>query len=693
MPYIRQKTIFGIGEGFKPKARVFPFIDDTNISKYCRPLTLVAIQNFNGTLFNDKTGEYESLSFKTGGVGGLTVATAKTALITPPTTANNTKRLLSVFDITGTIAVGQTVVGQSGNYATVTNVTTYNLNSALYPDEFGLLAYEIQIPGATFRTGERTVRLIDNVDNDTAITESSGETKYFALGQLQTKQETLLTTRTVTTQRVVTRRWVDPLAQSFMVSEETYPEGLHVASIDVYFRTKSANVPVTLELRRMVNGYPASVQDIPFGIKTLYPESVNVSESSNVATNFKFDTPIHLVPGEYCFVLLANTQEYEVFVAEMGKTLLNSNTKVSQQPYAGVLFKSQNASTWSAEQLEDMKFKLNRAEFVKSGTAQIVVNDPPRVAITGNITKGANTITNVSPATNTFVGIAIGMLVVGTGIPSGTLITGVNPTTQTITMSANATASTTGIRVGLYPIFEYSVLNLNTGVTTPTNTGVTWKVKTLNRYTGLMDASYTNFETGKDFEFLGIKKVLPKAQNGNVNAIIIEATLRSSKGNVSPTIDIGRTGMTLIKNVVNNVTTNETNPIGGGALAKYITKSVTLNDGFDASNIVVTLDAYKPSGTDVKVYYRTLPSEKNTPIADENWVEMELAKSVPFSTSLVDYKEHKFYPPNAFNAYGVPVDDPISPRFNNFAIKIVMLSSNEAIVPKIRDFRTIALDS
>lgn len=696
LPFIRQKTIFGVGEGFKPKARVHPFIDETSIAQYCRPLKLITIQNLTGTVFNDRTGEYEALTFKTGGVGGATVATAKTALITPPTSADPTKRLLSVFDqvnVTGNIAVGQTVVSASGAYATVTAVTSYNLGDALYPDEFGLLAYEIQLPGGTFRTGERTVRLIDNIDNDTTVAESSGETKYFALGTSQTKQETLLTTRITTTQRVVTRRWVDPLAQSFLISEDAYPEGLHVSSVDIYFRTKSANVPVTLELRKMVNGYPESSQTIPFGIKTLYPESVTISETGVNATNFKFDVPVHLTPGEYCFVLLANTQEYEVFVAEMGKTLVNSNVKVSQQPYAGVLFKSQNASTWTAEQLEDMKFKLNRAVFNSSGSVQLVVNDITPVSITGNITTGNNTITSVVPANGTYVGIGIDMLVVGAGVPANTRITAVNPTTNVITLSNNATASTTGLSVSLYPVIDYSILNLNTSVVAPTNTSVTWAIKTLNRDTGLMDSTFSNFEIGKDFTFSGMKRILPKSQNGNVNSIILEATITSNKDTVSPVIDIGRTGMTLIKNVVNNDASTETNAIGGSALARYVTKSVTLNDEFDASNIVVTLDAYKPSGTDVKVYYKTLPSEKNTPIADEAWVEMELGKPVAFSTNENDYKEHKYYPVGAFNAYGVPVDNPISPRFNIFAIKIVMLSSNEAVVPKVRDFRTIALDS
>ena len=119
---------------------------------------------------------------------------------------------------------------------------------------------------------------------------------------------------------------------------------------------------------------------------------------------------------------------------------------------------------------------------------------------------------------------------------------------------------------------------------------------------------------------------------------------------------------------------------------------MTLADGFDSSNIVVTLKAYKPQGTDVRVYYKTLPVEKTTPFENESWVRMNPEFNVT-SGSINDYKEIKYYPKNAFGAFGLPIDDAISPRFNVFAIKIVLVSNNEAITPKVNTFRCLALDS
>ena len=46
-----------------------------------------------------------------------------------------------------------------------------------------------------------------------------------------------------------------------------------------------------------------------------------------------------------------------------------------QQPYAGVMFKSQNGSTWTAEQNEDIKFTMKRAEFENVTGTVTLTND------------------------------------------------------------------------------------------------------------------------------------------------------------------------------------------------------------------------------------------------------------------------------------------------------------------------------
>lgn len=632
IPYIRANTVLAIGNSFKPLSRLYGFMENTAISSYMRPLTLVEVENHNGSLFDDSKGVYEALSIRTDHTNPATeTGTAKTAIYSDPTTADATKRLLTIYDETVAPNVGEFIVGANGGYAEVTAVTTYSLGDAMTPDEYGNIGVEFQIPADTFKTGERTFRLINNNTNDVEAQDSIGEAKYTASGLLQNKQETILTTRAVQNQRVIERRgrriWVDPLAQSFLIDPDAYPEGMHISSVDVYFRSKSNTVPVTMEIRRTVNGYPeAQSTSIPFAVSVLKPEQVQTSSTGVIATKFNFPS-IHLTPGEYAITLLANSSDYEVYVAEMGQTILGGTTKVDKQPYAGSLFKSQNGSTWEADQNKDLKFRIHRASFVLSGSAEFEIQDPAAVK-------------------------------------------------------------------------DYHALFANASAITPTGTNIKWYAKAYSN--GTHDTAWGLININQDIEYTRLLKLDAAANAGNTPTLRLRAELTTDNNIVSPLIDAQSLAVVATENIINDPNSDlvtyptglqETNSTGGNALAKYITKSINLADGFDASNINVTVDINRPPATDVKVYYRTLPSGAVTPITDENWVEMDLETVVPSSTNNFDFKEHRYFPPNAFDQYGVPADDPISTRFNTFQIKIVMLSSQTQFSPKLRDLRVIALDS
>jgi hypothetical protein len=61
----------------------------------------------------------------------------------------------------------------------------------------------------------------------------------------------------------------------------------------------------------------------------------------------------------------------------MGDVDVSGTRTISEQPYAGVLFKSQNASTWTADQYEDLKFTVYRANFTQS-TGTVALNNTPQ---------------------------------------------------------------------------------------------------------------------------------------------------------------------------------------------------------------------------------------------------------------------------------------------------------------------------
>ena len=156
------------------------------------------------------------------------------------------------------------------------------------------------------------------------------------------------------------RGWRDPLAQSFLVESNG---GMFMSSVDVYFASKDTTMPVSVEIRTMHNGYPANVV-VPFSTVTKNPADVNTSTDGSSATTFTFESPVYLDDGvEYCFVVYTNSSEYECFVSRMGEKDLATGQTIAEQPYAGSLFKSQNNSTWTAEQTDDLKFHLKRCAF------------------------------------------------------------------------------------------------------------------------------------------------------------------------------------------------------------------------------------------------------------------------------------------------------------------------------------------
>jgi hypothetical protein len=80
---------------------------------------------------------------------------------------------------------------------------------------------------------------------------------------------------------------------------------------------------------------------------------------------------------------------------------------------------------------------------------------------------------------------------------------------------------------------------------------------------------------------------------------------------------------------------------------------------------------------------------------DKNWTLMTQVGNANFvSTNNLDYRELLFAPGSngvADNSLSYTAGNTIFSTFRTFAIKVVMTSLEPSVVPKIRDFRTIAL--
>ena len=70
---------------------------------------------------------------------------------------------------------------------------------------------------------------------------------------------------------------------------------------------------------------------------------------------------------------MAMCNTYQVYGSRMGQETLDGTRTVSRQHMCGVLFKSQNGSTYTADQNEDLKFTMKKAVFTTNQTSTVTL--------------------------------------------------------------------------------------------------------------------------------------------------------------------------------------------------------------------------------------------------------------------------------------------------------------------------------
>lgn len=306
----------------------------------------------------------------------------------------------------------------------------------------------------------------------------------------------------------------DPIAQSFFVYEDG---GCFITDIDVFFYKKPSNPnnpqsPIILQVRPLDDGGTPSVRVLPFGevIKEAYEVVTNeinlingtltvkgndvdgeagydagpwtssspitnvsgrtindgeaiglgtVPADDMIPTRFTFKSPIYLSKNNsYCFVLLSDSNEYNVWIAQSGPDVtgregvdafrdegesnqnIGTTENISKDPYIqGIFFKSQNAISWSQDQTIDLKFKIWKAQFetAVNGEIDFVNEELPLATLTLDPfeTKNGSGLIRVihpshgmavtSPATKVVFSPAYDTVLTGTLTSSGTTVTGV----------------------------------------------------------------------------------------------------------------------------------------------------------------------------------------------------------------------------------------------------------------------------
>lgn len=482
---------------------------------------------------------------------------------------------------------------------------------------------------------------------------------------------------------------IDPVAQTFFVDANQYPDGVFLDSLDLYFKSKSSFYPVTVELRPTVNGYPSSKDIVPFSVVNKLPEDITISADASVATNFKFESPVYLPPGEHCFVAKCTTDEYEVYTARLGDFLLsNPDLRITDQPAIGSMFKSQNSSTWTPIQEEDVMFKINKCVFDVNNAADVTLHtDFPASGnvkydvffADGEMLDFADTNINfyykTTPESSLTTDSSFTQYQLGSNVPMSERKIVRSGTASDLQMRLLMSSTNADIS----PVVDLTRLS-------------TVLVQNVVNNAGLSNSNFqiTNFGTGytananvtisAPTESGGVQATARAEYNANTGRLEIIVTNPGSgyTGEVTATID--RSGAASANAIVQ--VQNEVDTFGGNALARYITRRVTLAPNFESLDLKAFFDANVPSGTSIKVYYKVAPIT-SVMFESEPWQPMTLESSGnPSETGFVEYK------------YKTPNETALSSgeRFKTFAIKIVMLSSDPVKVPTIRDLRVVALD-
>lgn len=608
-----------------------------------------------------------------------------------------------------------------------------------YRGEFGGIFVIPSTDAVRFRTGDRQFTFVDSLAGTLEGSGTNGSVNYQASGLLQTSENTIISTRVPVVQRTVLNQakttvtskitdaaigriqvgYWDPLAQTFLVDQTFHPSGVQITGIRLLIKSTDPNIPMEMQLRPVVNGFPHSSAVIPGSdvvinasdivtcseeaLAAKYVAGGNPLDDATMYTQVNFSGPVFLQQGaEYCIVLMANSVKYQVYVSRMGDKILGTERLISSQPYLGVLFKSQNSTTWNPIQEEDLTFRLLYAQFDKTVQSNIEFQLSSSNAITANV------------PLDTFY------------VSSGNLVL---PNTSVDAMFATTTA--TGVKEGnkIIPLDENIYFDDTLGRRVASSVTSSFKLRLL---LSSQSADVSPVVDMDRLSLLGIENLVNNLQLSNSSVVVISSSNNwFSAAGLSVTISggggsganayIANTQIDSNNHVLANVvvdsngsgyTTSPTFTIsgnasitaniqcigedrssGGPAWARYITRKVTLADGLDAGDFRVFFAAYKPSVANIYVYYKILSSDDADVFDNKGYQLMTIIQGANNLSLNQDDVKDFVYAPGAGNIADNRVQYGSFASFKYFAVKIVMASTDTTKVPRIRDFRVVALPS
>lgn len=551
-----------------------------------------------------------------------------------------------------------------------------------------------------FKTGQKQFVVTDDKFNRRNLSTSYAETTFTATGIRQVRRRTIVATRNInvsthsqtqTSTTLIETRWVDPLAQSFLVEKRG---GAFITKVEVFFATKDNRVPITLQIREMENGQPTQ-RVVPGGDKTLHPSQVNVSNDGSVATVFEFSHPVYVLDAtEYCFVLMSNSNNYNAWIGRMGERDLGTNQYIVEQPYAGVLFKSQNNSTWTADQTADLQFRIYMAEFDTNATGQLFLQnkDISPIRLPNNPLESINGSNTVRVHVNKHNYVEGGLInISGATSANGhtlaelnklhTISKVIDPNTIEITLATTGSVNGFfgGSNIVVSDTIQATLLRPNIPTLEPANTSVNFFVRGTRGKS--INGTETPFQTFNSFfpiannannlvvePWLIANRLEESQLMSNTRSLLFRLDLQSDNANVSPVVDLQGISVITPCNLITKSAT--TSPDGSNNYANYRTRVSGLN--LAADSLKVFLDVIQPDGSDIIVSARFGNSREET--LEATWEEMTklTGNGVPDRYTELEY------------------DITGRAEYSFYQIMIQLRSSNSAQVPICKRLRAIA---
>lgn len=614
-----------------------------------------------------------------------------------------------------------------------TNGFTYSIGSN-FTDSTGDIGGVFYPPSTTFRSGERLLRLTESFNNTYDRDAISFAEKTFVssgvninktqlvntvfnvdvgVQSIGTATSAILLNSNLNVDSNITSTWrVDPLAQTFFIDEAAFPNGLFLESVNLFFSQKDDVLPVRVQIRPTVNGIPSTDYWYPESVVDKKPSEVVISSTPSVdiessKTKFTFSSPVFLPPGLYALVVLTDSPDYIVWTAEKGQqTIYNEN--VSVNPYIGTLYKSQNAMEYVPYLNEDLMFELSRCVFT-IGSANFSLQSEAQ-SKTYYIDKFRILEKSIRGLSNSPVTINYSFISKPVGSSKETVYRSITPF-LTYDLSSDNLYPVGNKRKEIQQQGDFTV-NINISTTDDT-------VSPLISLESLHFNAWENFIDNGEINDEDFNIIVPGAGYSNSNTILVSSTTGSGaiitmktdgvNGNVLG-VNVQSSGINYTDDFTisypdtsdpsGNVTANavvvlnsEYDSSGGPCLARYITKAITLADGFDAGDLRIFLAANKPAGTEVHVFCKVLSGSDVTPFKERPYQKLECFNpTVSPSINENEFREYEYRPSLTQNQLIYTSEDGVTyDTFKTFSIKIVMTSEDTCVVPRIKDLRVIAL--